>query len=381
MSSSGKPSSAKPPQAAVSTPPTGDVPVARDPDGGGAGLLLGQRERQAAGGEDAVEADEDQVVGRVGQRARVAPLVDVQGDVPVHAEQGDEQGAAADAERAARPRAGRPETRSATGARRRSERVLVGPLAVAEDADEQHRGGDAGRDAGRDGDLVERCAAGGLGRRRPSDVSMNACHEVDVTPIHVTSNAVASACVRCHGGTERPDDGDLTIDELAQRTGMTVRNIRAHQSRGLLPPPEVRGRTGYYGPEHLARIELIREMQGAGLQPRGDPAPGRGRAGVVARSRCASCARCASRTRTSSPRSSTGDRARRALGDDATRAAGARDQVGAAAPAGRRALRGRDARGWPRRARSWRASACPPTVAIELATRIRRTPTASRAPT
>jgi len=58
---------------------------------------------------------------------------------------------------------------------------------------------------------------------------------------------------------------DLTIDELARRTGMTVRNIRAHQSRGLLPPPEVRGRTGYYGSEHVARIELIRELQGEGF--------------------------------------------------------------------------------------------------------------------
>jgi DNA-binding transcriptional MerR regulator len=64
-----------------------------------------------------------------------------------------------------------------------------------------------------------------------------------------------------------PHDGDLslTIDELAQQTGMTVRNIRAHQSRGLLPPPEVRGRTGYYGPNHVARIDLIREMQGQGF--------------------------------------------------------------------------------------------------------------------
>src|SRR5882757_6800506 len=58
---------------------------------------------------------------------------------------------------------------------------------------------------------------------------------------------------------------DLTIDELAQRTSMTVRNIRAHQSRGLLPPPDVRGRTGYYGPEHIARIELIRELQSEGF--------------------------------------------------------------------------------------------------------------------
>jgi DNA-binding transcriptional MerR regulator len=63
-----------------------------------------------------------------------------------------------------------------------------------------------------------------------------------------------------------PTEGDeLTIDELAQRTGMTVRNIRAHQSRGLLPPPAVRKRTGYYGAAHLARIALIQEMQGQGF--------------------------------------------------------------------------------------------------------------------
>jgi DNA-binding transcriptional MerR regulator len=60
-------------------------------------------------------------------------------------------------------------------------------------------------------------------------------------------------------------DARLTIDQLAQRTGMTVRNVRAHQSRGLLPPPEVRGRTGYYGPEHVARIELVRELQADGF--------------------------------------------------------------------------------------------------------------------
>lgn len=63
-----------------------------------------------------------------------------------------------------------------------------------------------------------------------------------------------------------PDDDDkLTIDELARRIGMTVRNIRAHQSRGLLPPPEVRGRTGYYGPDHIARLELIQELQAEGF--------------------------------------------------------------------------------------------------------------------
>jgi DNA-binding transcriptional MerR regulator len=57
----------------------------------------------------------------------------------------------------------------------------------------------------------------------------------------------------------------LTIDELAQRSGMTVRNIRAHQSRGLLPPPDLEGRTGYYDSEHLARLELIQDLQTEGF--------------------------------------------------------------------------------------------------------------------
>lgn len=46
---------------------------------------------------------------------------------------------------------------------------------------------------------------------------------------------------------------------------MSVRNIRNHQSRGLLPPPEVRSRVGYYGPEHVARLRLILELQGEGF--------------------------------------------------------------------------------------------------------------------
>jgi DNA-binding transcriptional MerR regulator len=60
-------------------------------------------------------------------------------------------------------------------------------------------------------------------------------------------------------------DASMTIDELARRTGMTVRNIRAHQSRGLVPPPEVRGRTGYYGDAHVSRIQLIQELQADGF--------------------------------------------------------------------------------------------------------------------
>jgi len=57
----------------------------------------------------------------------------------------------------------------------------------------------------------------------------------------------------------------LSIEQLAQETGMTVRNIRNHQSRGLLPPPDVRARIGYYGPQHVERLRLIREMQADGF--------------------------------------------------------------------------------------------------------------------
>ena len=57
-----------------------------------------------------------------------------------------------------------------------------------------------------------------------------------------------------------------TIDELARESGVTVRNIRAYQARGLLLPPQVQARTGYYGPDHEARLELIKELQGEGVK-------------------------------------------------------------------------------------------------------------------
>lgn len=61
------------------------------------------------------------------------------------------------------------------------------------------------------------------------------------------------------------DRVELTIDELAEAVGMTVRNIRAHQSRGLLPKPRIVGRTGYYGPAHRARLTEIQRLQDEGL--------------------------------------------------------------------------------------------------------------------
>lgn len=54
--------------------------------------------------------------------------------------------------------------------------------------------------------------------------------------------------------------GELTIDELARRANTTSRNIRAYQERGLLPPPRLQGRVGYYGDGHLARLRHIADM-------------------------------------------------------------------------------------------------------------------------
>lgn len=60
------------------------------------------------------------------------------------------------------------------------------------------------------------------------------------------------------------DDRELTVDQLAARAAVTVRNVRAYAARGLLPPPRMVGRTGYYGREHIARLLLVREMLAEG---------------------------------------------------------------------------------------------------------------------
>lgn len=61
----------------------------------------------------------------------------------------------------------------------------------------------------------------------------------------------------------------LTIEQLSAESGMTVRNIRSHRARGLLPAPEVRDRVGYYGPEHVTRLRLIQELQSEGFNLKG----------------------------------------------------------------------------------------------------------------
>lgn len=58
---------------------------------------------------------------------------------------------------------------------------------------------------------------------------------------------------------------EMRIDELAVHAGVTSRTIRDYQARGLLPPPRLEGRTGWYSREHLARLELIDDLQQRGF--------------------------------------------------------------------------------------------------------------------
>jgi DNA-binding transcriptional MerR regulator len=50
------------------------------------------------------------------------------------------------------------------------------------------------------------------------------------------------------------------IEDLAHRSGTTVRTIRAYQDKGLLPRPERRGRANVYSEAHLQRLHQIADL-------------------------------------------------------------------------------------------------------------------------
>jgi DNA-binding transcriptional MerR regulator len=60
-------------------------------------------------------------------------------------------------------------------------------------------------------------------------------------------------------------DGGLRVEDLARETGASVDTIRFYQKRRLLAPPTREGRIAWYGPEHVARLARIRELQGRGF--------------------------------------------------------------------------------------------------------------------
>lgn len=59
-----------------------------------------------------------------------------------------------------------------------------------------------------------------------------------------------------------------TIDELTVVTGIPSRTIRFYQTAGALQAPLKIGRVGFYGPEHVERLELIGRLQDRGLRMR-----------------------------------------------------------------------------------------------------------------
>lgn len=56
-------------------------------------------------------------------------------------------------------------------------------------------------------------------------------------------------------------EGALSLDELCDLAGVTVRTVRYYISEGLLPPPRGHGTTAHYVREHLDRLTVIGLMK------------------------------------------------------------------------------------------------------------------------
>jgi DNA-binding transcriptional MerR regulator len=62
---------------------------------------------------------------------------------------------------------------------------------------------------------------------------------------------------------------EMRIDDLAERAGVPTRTIRYYTQQGLLEPPTLRGRVGFYDDGHLERLRLIKELQEKRFLPLG----------------------------------------------------------------------------------------------------------------
>lgn len=57
---------------------------------------------------------------------------------------------------------------------------------------------------------------------------------------------------------------EVRIDQLASQVGLPTSTLRLYRHRGLLPPPRLEGRVGWYGQEHRDRLALIARLQEQG---------------------------------------------------------------------------------------------------------------------
>jgi DNA-binding transcriptional MerR regulator len=57
---------------------------------------------------------------------------------------------------------------------------------------------------------------------------------------------------------------EYRLDELARQADVASTTVRLYQSKGLLAPPRLEGRTGWYDDSHLSRLRLIARLQSEG---------------------------------------------------------------------------------------------------------------------
>lgn len=57
---------------------------------------------------------------------------------------------------------------------------------------------------------------------------------------------------------------EYRLDELARQAGVASTTVRLYQAKGLLAPPRLEGRTGWYDEAHLSRLRLIARLQNEG---------------------------------------------------------------------------------------------------------------------
>lgn len=86
------------------------------------------------------------------------------------------------------------------------------------------------------------------------------------TVIRLSMPAVPANNSRPRPARAPTDGGEMTVEELSARTGVSVRNIRAYQTAGLMPPPRLKGRLGLYDAEHQGKLELIRDLRQQGFR-------------------------------------------------------------------------------------------------------------------
>jgi DNA-binding transcriptional MerR regulator len=62
---------------------------------------------------------------------------------------------------------------------------------------------------------------------------------------------------------------EMRIDDLAKKASVPTRTIRYYTQQGLLNPPALKGRVGFYDERHLERLRLIKELKEKRFLPLG----------------------------------------------------------------------------------------------------------------